>query len=190
MHQIEPFYNWRDIYKAEEDDLSPFYKRKYSELYYTDKIYNFYIHPQWDNIGSSTLYIKILFVNYEKNLAVIELIGEWNDAINNDIMYLKRDVIDLMIEKGISKFVLIGENVLNFHYSDREYYEEWIEDISENDGWVALVNFQEQVVQQFEKYRINSIVFLEEELMDLNWRAQNPFLIHKFVEQALRKYLG
>ena len=36
------------------------------------------------------------------------MMGEWNDAIENDIMLLKRDFIDLMIEEGITKFILIG----------------------------------------------------------------------------------
>ena len=94
MHTIEPYYNWRHLYIASEDSESPFYGREYSEFEYVNTIYNFYIHPQWDDIGSETLYIKILFVDYEEKYAIIELIGEWNDAINNDIMLLKRDFID------------------------------------------------------------------------------------------------
>ena len=59
MHEIEPFYNWRHIYIAEEDPKSPFYKRTYSEFEYSQTVYNYYIHPQWDDFGSKTLYIKI-----------------------------------------------------------------------------------------------------------------------------------
>ena len=110
MHNIEPFYNWRHLYIAEEDENSPFYGREHSELQYTNTIYNYYIHPQWDDIGSETLYIKVLFADYDEHFAIIELIGEWNDAINNDIMLLKRDVIDELIYMGINKFILIGEN--------------------------------------------------------------------------------
>jgi len=43
MHEIEPYFNWRDYYIAAEDKLSPFYKRKYSEFHFTHKIYNYYI---------------------------------------------------------------------------------------------------------------------------------------------------
>ena len=50
------------------------------------------LQNQWDDFGSSTLYIKILFADYDGGFAIIELIGEWNDAINNDIMLLKRDM--------------------------------------------------------------------------------------------------
>ena len=70
--------------------------------------------------------MKILFVDYAEHYAVIELIGEWNDAIENDIMALKRDVIDDMRLHHISKFILITENVLNFHSGDKDYYEEWV----------------------------------------------------------------
>src|ERR1700741_550312 len=118
MHEIEPYYNWRHLYTAEEDENSPFYGREYSEFEFSNTIYNYYIHPQWDDFGSQTLYIKILFVDYDQKYAVIEFIGEWNDAINNDIMLLKRDIVESMMRYGINKFILIGENVLNFHVSD------------------------------------------------------------------------
>ena len=131
MHEIEPFYNWRHIYISEEDPKSPFYGRIYSEFEYTQAIYNYYIHPQWDEFGSRTLYLKIIYADYELGYAVIEMIGEWNDAIENDIMTLKRDVIDFLMHEGISKFILITENVLNFHSGDKDYYEEWYDEVSE-----------------------------------------------------------
>jgi hypothetical protein len=52
MHMIEPYYNWGGFYIASEDIQSPFYGREYSEFEFTDTIYNYCIHPQWDNIGS------------------------------------------------------------------------------------------------------------------------------------------
>jgi len=88
MHEIEPFYNWRHLYAAEEDKRSPFYGRTYSEFEYTQAIYNYLIHPQWDEFGSRTLYMKILYTDYDQQFTIIELIGEWNDAIENDIMTL------------------------------------------------------------------------------------------------------
>src|SRR3954463_15899333 len=106
MHEIEPFYNWRHIYVSEEDECSPFFARIYSEFEFTNTIYNYYIHPQWDQFGSSTLYLKILFVDYERHFAIIEFIGEWNDALYNDIMFLKREVIEPMISQGVKKFIL------------------------------------------------------------------------------------
>ena len=118
MHYVEPYFGWRGYYIASDDPNSPFYERNYSEFEFINTVYDFYIHPQWDSFGSSTLYIKILFVDYDEKYAIIELIGEWNDAIENDIMTMKRELIDSLMENGINKFILIGENVLNFHYSD------------------------------------------------------------------------
>ena len=89
MVSIEPFYNWRNIYVAAEDERSPFYMAKYSEFELKNRIYDHLIHPQWDNIGSNTLYAKILYADYDDGFACIELIGEWNDCINNDIMHFK-----------------------------------------------------------------------------------------------------
>jgi hypothetical protein len=97
MHEIEPYYKWRDDYIAAEDDKSPFYETQYNEFSFDKKIYNFLIHPQWDYFGSDTLYIKVIFVDYDLNYAIIELIGEWNDAIDNDIMLLKREIIESIV---------------------------------------------------------------------------------------------
>ena len=46
--------------------------------------------------------------DYEQQFAVIELLGEWNDAIENDIMTLRREVTDRMFMQGITHFVLIA----------------------------------------------------------------------------------
>src|SRR5690349_6526633 len=149
MQDIEPYYAWRELYQSSEDEYSPFFERVYSEFEYSNTVYNYYIHPQWDDFGSQTLYMKILFIEYEQKYAIIEFIGEWNDAINNDIMFLKRDIIENMMKHGINKFILIGENVLNFHASDDCYYEEWFQDV--DDGWIAALNFREHVLKEFEK---------------------------------------
>jgi hypothetical protein len=177
MHDIEPYYNWRHLYSAEEDEKSPFFERVYSEFEFSNTVYNYYIHPQWDEIGSRTLYIKILLVDYEVNYAIIELIGEWNDAIENDIQTLKRNIIDLLIAKRIYKYILIGENVLNFHSDGDDYYEEWLEDIKDHGGWIVALNIPEQTQYDFKKARItNYVTFLDEE----NWRIYKPeFLFQK-----------
>jgi hypothetical protein len=61
-------------------------------------------------------------------------------------MFLKRDFIEILLQNGISKFVLIGENILDFFFDTNEYYEEWHEDIKEKDGWIIAVNFREHVI--------------------------------------------
>ena len=173
MHEIEPFYNWRDLYTAEEDPQSPFYGRTYSEFLFSNSVYDYYIHPQWDEFGSSTLYVKILYADYELGYSILELMGEWNDCINDDIALLKREVIDVLIEEGIDKFILIGENVLNFHFGEDDYYEEWFNDL-EGKGWIALVNFQSQVVEEFKAQRLNHYVHIEGPLTSMAWRPYKP----------------
>jgi hypothetical protein len=180
MQDLEPFYRWRDLYIASEDALSPFYGHVYSEFEYSNKIYNYYIHPQWDDFGSNTLYLKIIYIDYEAAFAVIEFIGEWNDAINNDIMLLKRDIIDVLINEGITRFALIGENVLNYHASDDCYYQEWFEDIDE--GWIVAINFREHVRNEFIKNNIDYYLVFGGEIKQLKLEtffAQSTFRNHK-----------
>ncbi|MBK7640941.1 MAG: hypothetical protein IPJ22_13125 [Bacteroidetes bacterium] len=190
MHNIEPFYNWRHLYKAESDSKSPFYGRVYSEFEYSQKIYNFYIHPQWDFFGSETLYLKIICVDYQKEFAIIELIGEWNDAIENDIMFLKRDLIDLLIDEGIYKFVLIGENVLNFHSSDNCYYEEWFDQVNEEGGWIIGLNFRQHVLTEMENESINRFIQFGKQFNDLPWRQFKPNHLVEGLEDLLMKRLS
>lgn len=188
MHDIEPFYNWRNYYTAENDPYSPFHDREYSEIYFTDHIYDHYIHPQWDNIGSPTLFLKLLFTNYDEGFCIIELFGEWNDCIHNDIMILKRDFIDLLIENGITKFILITENVLNFHSSDDCYYEEWFDDLE--DGWIALINAREHVLQEFESINIDQYFVMSGKLNELSWRTYSPNDFFEKVESLVMKRLS
>lgn len=185
MHTIEPYWNWRNLYMAEEDERSPFYGREYSEVYYTDAIYDHYIHPQWDNIGSTTLFLKVLFADYEDGFAVIELMGEWNDTLHNDIMILKRDIIDCLISEGIQKFILVGENVLNFHSSDDCYYEEWFEDIE--DGWITLVNFRDHVLEDFKSTGIDHYFIFGGQLNDFEWGTFRPLQLFQKVEEMVNK---
>jgi len=186
MHDIEPFYNWRHIYIAEEDARSPFFGRKYSEFEFSQTVYNYYIHPQWDDFGSRTLYLKIIYVDYELNFAIIELLGEWNDAIENDIMELKREVMDLLYKQGIYKYILIAENVLNFHSSDKEYYQEWYEEVSEENGWIVALNMPEATQQDFKKKKLNYYI----ELMELaEWRVYKPSHLFKKIDDELMKRL-
>ena len=188
MHNIEPFYNWRHFYMAEEDENSPFYDRTYDEFYFTNAIYDYLIHPQWDEIGSPTLYVKLLNVDYNQKYAVIELIGEWNDTINNDVMFLKRDVADVLIENGIKKFILVGENVLNFHPDGDDYYNEWFEDVE--DGWIAAINFQEHVLNEFRQNNIDYYINFGGELDAIPWRTADPLELFKKIELILSRRLG
>ncbi len=185
MHEIEPFYNWRHIYISEEDERSPFYGREYSEFEFSQTIYNYYIHPQWDDFESRTLYMKVLQADYDEHYVVIELIGEWNDAIENDIMNLKREVVDKFFAEGITKFILIAENVLNFHSGDKDYYTEWFEEVTDEGGWIVCLNMPEQTQYDFTRAKLNRYIELQE---INNWRIFRPIhLFRKIDEQILKR---
>lgn len=188
MQDIEPFYSWSEIYTAAEDERSPFYGAVYSEFEYTHTVYNYYIHPQWDEFGSNTLYLKVLQADYERGYAIIEFIGEWNDALYNDIMFLKRDVIELMMTEGINKFILIGENVLNFHGSDDCYYEEWFQEVDA--GWIAAVNFRPHVMQEMSRFNLDYYMASGGELDELNWRTFRPLDLFNRVEGVISRRLN
>ena len=186
MHDIEPFYRWRDYYIASEDERSPFFGRQYSEFEFSNAIYNYVIHPQWDEIGSPTLYAKILYADYDLSFAVIEMIGEWNDCVTNDIMYLKRNVIDHLQKEGIYKFALICENVLNFHGDEDYYYEEWWDDIIEEDGWVVLLNLLMHVEKEMFQTRLDSYLHFGNDYNDFNWRQLLPKILHYKIDQMVK----
>jgi hypothetical protein len=186
MHEIEPFYNWRHIYTSETDERSPFFGRVYSEFEFSQTIYNYYIHPQWDEFGSRTLYLKVLMADYEEGYAIIELIGEWNDAIEDDIMQFKRDVIDHFQTNGVYKYILLAENVLNYHSGDKDYYEEWYEEFMDENGWVVILNMPEATQYDFRKAKLQR--YLELMQMD-NWRTYKPYHLFKKIDQEIQNRL-
>lgn len=186
MHEIEPFYRWRDQYIASEDNRSPFYRRKYNEFGYTHRLYNFYLHPQWDEFGSSTLYAKILFTDYDEGFTIIELIGEWNDTLHNDAMYLKRNIADVLMEEGINRFVFLCEHVLNFHGSaDDDYYAEWADEVRSENGWIVLVNTRPHVREEMEEAHLDYYVHFGEHYNEVTWHPYKPAHILEIVELLL-----
>lgn len=193
MHDIEPFSNWLKYYNSSEDPRSPFFEKSYNFEQYTDTIYGYYIDPAWDFMGSETLYIKILYADYRAGFVILEFIGEWNDTINNDIMHLKRNIIDELLAAGINKFILIGENILNFHGSDDSYYEEWFDEVEDDEkglGWIAAVSFPDFIQQEFRKYRIDQYVNMGGTLQIGNWRTLHPFSFFELVNGLIMRRLA
>ena len=187
MHDIEPYHNWLKFYDSSSDSKSPFYGKQYNYELFTDNIYGYYINPAWDFVGSETLYVKIIFLDYKLQFAVIELMGEWNDTLHNDIMHLKRNLIDLLTDRKINKFVLIGENIFNFHGSDDCYYEEWFEDVE--DGYIACIGFRDFIHREWKKFGIDSYINYGGSLEIDNWRTLTPLLFYKTVDEAIMKRL-
>jgi len=187
MHDIEPHFKWRDRYIASKDERSPFYGRQYSEFTFSQKIYNYFIHPQWDAFGSSTLYMKILYADYEDGYAIFEMLGEWNDCLQNDIMFLKRDVVDELMAAGIHKYIVICENVLNFHGGDDDYYEEWYEDVRDENGWICFLNALDHVAVEMDDARLSHYVNLGGHFNQLNWRVLPPNKLCQAIEIMVKE---
>lgn len=185
MHDIEPHFGWRDKYCAEDDEYSPFFGREYDEFGYSNKVYNYLLHPQWDEFGAETLYMKQLFTDYDDGYVIMEMIGEWNDAVHNDVMHLKREFVDQLTGSGIRYFIIIMEGVLNFHGGDTDYYEEWIDEIGEQGGWVALLNCHDHVMEELDQTRLDNYLNYGEQFNHLTWRPQKPERIFEAIEGLL-----
>ena len=85
------------------------------------------------------------------------------------------------------KFILIGENVLNFHSSDDSYYEEWYEDVSDKGGWIICLNMPEQTQYDFRRARLHHYI----ELIDFpQWRTLKPDLVFSQLDNILMKRLN
>lgn len=189
MHTIEPFSSWLKYYDAAADDQSPFFGKEYNYDRYTETIYGYFIDPAWDSFGSETLYLKILYTDYTVGFTIVEFIGEWNDAINNDIMELKRSVIELLVQGGINKFILIGENIMNFHGSDDCYYEEWKSDIADRGGWIVGLSFPDHVRQEMKRFQIGQYLELDDIEVE-NWRTMHPTLLFERIDSAIQRKLN
>ena len=184
MHQIEPFYAWSTLYDSSQDERSPFYGKEYNFDRYSETIYGYYIDPAWDYMGSETLYMKILFADYVKGFVIMEFLGEWNDTLNNDIMHLKRNIVEHLGWNGIRHYVLIGENVLNFHGADDCYYEEWFDDVEV--GWIAGIGFPDHVTEEWKKYNVDSYINYGGDLDIRNWRTLKPAKLFERIDTIIR----
>jgi len=190
MHTLEPFSNWLKYYDSSLDDQSPFYGKGYNYDRYSETIYGYYIDPAWDAFGSETLYLKILYIDYHERVAIIELLGEWNDTLYNDIMELKRNIIEPLLSEGIHKFILLGENILNFHGADNCYYEEWQQESAEEGGWIAAVSFPEFVRSEMRRFQLHLHIEMNDDLTIDNWRTLHPLRLYQLVEERIQRRLS
>ena len=94
---------------------------------------------------------------------------------------------NMAMSEGIYKFILIAENVLNFHSGDKDYYEEWLEDVEAKGGWIVCINMPEQTQYDFRRAKLDRYIGLME-LPD--WRIFKPFHLFKRVSAQLEKRLN
>ena len=182
MHDLEPYGRWLYLYDQSQDRLSNFYGQETPEMGY-HLLYDHVIHPDWRSMGSDTLYFKILYVDDSLGFSVIELIGEWNDLIGNDIMWLKRELIDPLLARGIDKYILMGENVLNYHGDEDSYYQEWAEESAE--GWVIGIGFREHILDEWARLGFSRYFLFGEDWNDPMWRTRHPLQLYWAVSVRL-----
>ncbi len=103
-------------------------------------------------------------------------------------MTLKRNIIEVLTSHGVNKFILIGENILNFHGSDDCYYEEWFEDVE--DGWIAAVSFPEFIQDEFKKYNIDHYINMGGTLQLDQWRTLQPLHFFELVNGLIQRRLN
>ena len=186
MIDTEPFYGWLHWYDPEKDELSPFYGVEHNLFQFDRKIYNLPTHPLWEDIDSDSLLVKILFADYTQGFAILELIGEWNDLHFNDFRLLREHCLDLLGAEGISRFILVCENVFNVYVSSDDYYADFHETWEE--GWIFLLRARPMVLQEFIQYGISAWLGWSAEIDELNWRKYSPEQLYELIQKIMQKY--
>jgi hypothetical protein len=188
LRDIEPFYGWLELYNHSQDNNSPFYEVEHNLFYYDRSINHIPAHPLWDDIGSESLLVKILYANYQENYAIIELFGEWNDLFDNDYKLLAENCLTYLIDHGINKFILICENVFHIYLEKDDYYEALQEELE--DGWICALRLRDEVKEEMIHYHISPYFYWSDLLDELAWRRLKPFQLFALVNSRIHKALG
>ena len=96
--------------------------------------------------------------------------------------------IGLAEKEGINQFILIGENVFNFHGSDDSYYEEWFEEVEE--GWIAAICFPDFVLSEMKNFNLDYYINFGGTLENINWRTLEPQVLFNRIDSLIQKRLG
>ncbi|MEZ4776821.1 MAG: hypothetical protein R3D00_26840 [Bacteroidia bacterium] len=187
LRDIEPFYGWLEIYSHDQDELSPFHEVQHNMFYYDRSINNIPAHPLWDDIGSESLLVKILYANYQEGYAIIELFGEWNDLFENDYKLFGENCLTYLIDNGIDKFILICENVFHIYLETDDYYQAIQEEME--DGWICILKAKEEVREDMIQYGVSPYFFWSPVLDEINWRKLKPFQLFSLVTARMGKVL-
>lgn len=191
LSDVEPHYGWLGYYDPELDTCSPF-AHDPDDSDARPQLYTFEANPRWDGIGSESLLVKILFVNYapapEGGFAIIELLGEWNDLYENDWRLLCDNCLDWLVAQGIDRFILICENVFHAYLEADDYYADFAERIPE--GWVCLLRARPEVLAEFERYGISPYFYWNSQFDDLRWRKLKPWQLYALVAESITRLLG
>ncbi|TAE49693.1 MAG: hypothetical protein EAZ89_13855 [Bacteroidetes bacterium] len=187
LRDIEPFYGWLELYSHETDELSPFHEVQHNLFYYDRSMNHIPAHPLWDDFGSESLLVKILFADYDAGYAIIELMGEWNDLFENDYKLLAENCLTYLIDNGINRFILICENVFHIYLQSDDYYEAVQDELG--DGWICALRLRPHVAEEMVSYGIASYVYWSPLLDEIPWRKLRPAQLFEFVVSRMGKAL-
>jgi hypothetical protein len=188
LRDIEPFFGWLALYSHEHDERSPFHDVEHNLFYYDRSINHIPAHPLWDDFGSESLLLKILFANYDRGYAIVELFGEWNDLYDNDFKLLAENCLTHLIDQGIDKFILICENVFHCYLDADDYYQALSEELE--GGWICTLRPRQAVREEMEAYDIAPYFYWSPLLDELPWRRLKPHQLYELVDSRMRKVLG
>ena len=187
MHDVEPHYGWLHLYSNAMDPRSPFHEVVHNLFEFDRSVYNYAAHPLWEDIGSESLLVKVLFAEYTQGFAILEFLGEWNDLFENDFKLLAENCLTYFIDAGICKFIFICENIFNVYIDADDYYEALQEEMDE--GWICLLRARDHVKQEFRQYGIDSWLYWSEELDSIQWRKLKPQQLFVRVDEQRSRLL-
>ena len=187
LRHIEPFFGWLDHYSHDQDAKSPFHGVDHNLFEFDRRVYNVPAHPLWDDFGSESLLVKILFADYRKGYAILELFGEWNDLYDNDFRLLAENCLTYLIDNGIQQFIIICENVFHGYFETDDYYQALQEELE--DGWLCAIRLREELQEEMIKYGINQYFFWSPMLDDVPWRTIKPPQLYALVASRLQNLL-
>ena len=187
LYTIEPFYGWLELYNHQEDERSPFHGVEHNLFYFDRSVNNIPAHPLWDQIGSESLLVKILYADYPEGYAIIELFGEWNDLFDNDYKLLAENCLTYLIDQGVNKFILVCENVFHIYLDQDDYYQALAEEIET--GWICMLRPRTHILEEMEAYGISSYFYWSPVLDEVACRRLKPHQIYQLVSSRMQKVL-
>ncbi len=188
FQDIEPYYGWLGYYSTETDPRSPFAAVEHNLFEYDRYVYTYAAHPLWDSIESESLLVKILYADYGRGYAILELLGEWNDLHENDFRLLCENCLTYLIDGGVRQFILVCENVFNAYPNTDDYYEALLDELGDT-GWVCLLRARPHVLEEFVRYGLSPYLYWNPEFDGLRWRKLKPWQLYDVVAEGMQRLL-
>ncbi len=71
---------------------------------------------------------------------------------------------------------------LNYHGDDDSYYEEWLDEIKEYDGWIININLLEHVKEEMQGYNLHYYIDMSDDFNEIEWRLMKPNHLFKIID--------